>query len=319
MPEQHPCRILGKATMFSRAHARVRSTAWSVTTATAMAAALIAAPPVTQQADAAGVGTFVHGSGPSLQTVTLVTGDRVVLRTDAAGKVSASLTPGSPHYGRPVEFADTGAQSWLVPKLARSVRSKLDNSVFDVSALAARHGRVPLTVTFARGATPHSLPGLHVRTATARKAAHGRTATTASYDARRVLPASLARSLSGVSRIALRGVSSVGVPTGYDLHTLDDQRHQRAGPSAPLRRPLHPEHGRRPADGRLRRDQPGPVEGVGAGRSLPRHHQRLPAPRGHPAGDGRRGHVDHGLDGRRDRPPVVVVPRQEEPRRRAST
>ncbi len=206
--------------MSLRARSRVRSTAWSVTTAAAMAAALAAAPTLTQQASAAGVGTFGHGSTPSLTTVTLVTGDRVLLRTDATGKVSASLTPGSPNYGRPVEFADTGTQSWLVPKLARSVRRKLDNTVFDVSALAARHGRVPLTVTFARGATPHRLPGLHVRTATARKAAHGRTTTTASYDARRALPASLARSLSGVSRIALRGVSSVGVPTGYDLHTL---------------------------------------------------------------------------------------------------
>ncbi|MGA8246994.1 MAG: S8 family serine peptidase, partial [Nocardioides sp.] len=157
---------------------------------------------------------------PGLQTVTLVTGDRVVLRTDATGKVSASLTPGSPHYGRPVEFADTGAQSWLVPKLARSVRAKLDNSVFDVSALASRRRRVPLTVTFARGTIPHSLPGIHVRTATAHKAGHGRTATTASYDARRPLPAALTRSLSGVSRIALRGVRSVSVQSGYDLHTL---------------------------------------------------------------------------------------------------
>lgn len=206
--------------MSFRARPRGRTAAWSVTTATAMAAALTAAPILTQQASAAGVGSFVHGSTPSVTTVTLVTGDRVVLRTDATGRTAASLTPGSPHFGRPVEYADTGTQSWLVPKLGHATRAKLDNSVFDVSALASRPGRVPLTVTFARGATPHSLPGIRIRPATAHKAADGRTAATASYDARRPLPASLGRSLSGVSRIALRGVSSVAVAPGYDLHTM---------------------------------------------------------------------------------------------------
>jgi hypothetical protein len=233
MPEQELPHVLGKATMSFRATTRARTAAWSVATAAAMTAALTAAPILTQQADGAPGATLVHAVKPSVRTVTLVTGDRVLLRTDAAGKVSASLTPGSPDYGRPVEYADTGAQTWLVPKLAPSVRATLDNSVFDVSALAAHAGRVPLTVTFARGTAPHRLPGLHVRTATAQKATAGRTAVTASYDARRPLPASLGRSLTGVSRIALRGVSSVSRAPGYDLHTLTINATTAAGKPLP--------------------------------------------------------------------------------------
>src|SRR5580765_2617301 len=98
--------------MFSRPRTRVHSAIWSVTTATAMAAALTAAPIMAQQANGATVGTFRHGTTPSLRMVTLVTGDRVVLRTDAAGRVAASITPGSPDYGRPVEFVNTGKQTW---------------------------------------------------------------------------------------------------------------------------------------------------------------------------------------------------------------
>ena len=48
----------------------------------------------------------------------MLTGDRVVLRTDATGRTTASMTPDSPHYGRPVEYVDAGAHTWVVPKLA---------------------------------------------------------------------------------------------------------------------------------------------------------------------------------------------------------
>jgi hypothetical protein len=157
---------------------------------------------------------------PGVRTLTLLTGDRVVLRTSADGRTTAALAPGSPDVGRPVESVATPTHMWVVPQLARSVRSKLDPSVFDVSALSATSGRVPLSVTFRRGTSPRDLPGIDVRTRTARSAGDGRTTAVASYDASRPLPSSFTRSLSGVSRIAVRGVRSVDVAGGYDLHTL---------------------------------------------------------------------------------------------------
>jgi hypothetical protein len=166
---------------------------------------------------------------PGVRTITLLTGDRVVLRTAADGRTTAALAPGSPDVGRPVESVATPTHTWVVPQLAPSVRSKLDNSVFDVTALAARSGRVPLSVTFSRGTSPRDLPGIDVRTGTARSDGGGLSTAVASYDARRALPSSLRRSLSGVDRIAVRGVRSVDVAAGYDLHTLTIDATSAAG------------------------------------------------------------------------------------------
>ena len=101
--------------------------ALSVLTVTALAASLTAVP-----ADAATVDTSATTTsslsppaGPSVRTVTMLTGDRVVLRTDATGRTTASITPDSPHYGRPVEYVDAGAHPWVVPKLAPATRARL--------------------------------------------------------------------------------------------------------------------------------------------------------------------------------------------------
>ncbi len=205
---------------------RVRTGALSVITATALAAALAAVP-----AGAANGSTAVASAAshtPSLRStqhgsqrptvVTLLTGDRVVVRHEATGRTIASLTPRSPHYGRPVHFVNTGTHTWVVPKLAPAARTRLDPSLFDVAALA-HATRVPLKVTFAKGTAPRSLPGLQVRTSSARSTAGGRSTVTASYDARRPLPASFASSLRGVSHISLAGAAPQLAPT-YELHTL---------------------------------------------------------------------------------------------------
>ena len=205
-----------------RTHAHLG--ALSVLTAAAVTAALAAVPATAADGTTAATTTAPASrpTAPSAQLVTLVTGDRVVLRHDGAGRTTASLTAGSPHHGRPVEHVAAGTHIWVVPKLAPSVRSKLDPSLFDVSALATRSGRVPLTVTFAPGTSVRDLPGIDVRSTTARRAAGGRTAATASYDARRPLPTRLATSLAGVSRIAVRGATDGTARLGpaYELHTL---------------------------------------------------------------------------------------------------
>lgn len=219
--------------------ARARTGLLSATTAAALAAAL-AAPAAASSGgtpSGSGAGSAATGSAaaptaaptaPSLNAVhrssrrptlvTLLTGDRVLLRTDQRGHTITSLTVGSPDYGRPVQFVDTGSHTWVVPRVAGVLSGRLAPSVFDLAALAAP-GRVPLRVTFARGATPRALPGLRVRTSRARAAARGRTVALASYDAHRPLPARLAASLRGVARISVAGAAPQ-VDPGYALHTL---------------------------------------------------------------------------------------------------
>lgn len=225
-----------------RSSTRARTGALSVATATALAAALAAVPVAAANASTNAASTKASTAHASSQrasraqsqrptVVTLLTGDRVLIRHDAAGRTLASLTLRSPHYGRPVEFLNTGTHTWVVPKLAPSVRSRFDTSVFDVAALA-RHGRVPLKVTFAKGAAPRALPGLQVRTSAARSATGGRTTATASYDARRPLPASLATSLRGVSRISLAQAAPQVAPA-YQLHTMTINVTNRKGKPIP--------------------------------------------------------------------------------------
>src|SRR3954471_2712956 len=219
----HPSQ--GRQHMLTRTRSRVRTGALSVTTATALAAALAApataAPPDPAVAGASSSATpaTASPSAPSSRVVTLVTGDRVLLRTDGAGRTTASLTPRSPHYGKPVEHVSMGSHVWVVPKLALSVRRHLDASVFDVAALS---GRVPLAVTFSAGASPRALPGLDVRPRTARTSASGRTTVSASYDASRPLPATFGRALTGVQRIAVESAPApqIAPPPTYNLQTL---------------------------------------------------------------------------------------------------
>ncbi len=195
--------------------------ALSVLTVTALAAALTAVPAdaTTAAPSATTTSSLSRPVGPSVRMVTMLTGDRVVLRTDATGHTTASITPDSPHYGRPFEYVDAGAHTWVVPKLAPATRARLDPSVFDVGALS---GRVPLTVTFAPGTRARDLPGLDVRTSSAHRAVSGRTTASASYDASRPLPAGLASSLSGVSSIAVTGATNgtAQLDPAYELHTL---------------------------------------------------------------------------------------------------
>jgi hypothetical protein len=210
----------------STSRMRVRTGALSVITATALAAALAAVPAGAANGSTAVASAASHTSslrstqhGTQRPTVvTLLTGDRVLVRHDATGRTIASLTPRSPHYGRPVQFVNTGTHTWVIPKLAPAALTHFDASVFDVAALA-RTSRVPLKVTFAKGTAPRNLPGLQMRTSSARSSAGGRTTVAASYDARRPLPASFASSLRGVSRISLAGAVPQ-VDPAYELHTL---------------------------------------------------------------------------------------------------
>jgi hypothetical protein len=196
-------------------------------TGTVLVAALTGSPSIaasTTPASNAAKPAHAVASAPApagltdVHRVTLLTGDRVTVGKDASGHILASLTPRSPHYRKAVRVVAAGSHTYVTPKLRPSLIRRLDPSVFDVAALDTSVGRVSLDVTFADGTAPHSIPGMQVRTSTARAARGGKVTARASYDASAPLSTPLA-SLRGVSRIAVSGATPAAA-LGYELHTL---------------------------------------------------------------------------------------------------
>ncbi|MFJ9713724.1 hypothetical protein [Streptomyces sp. NPDC101234] len=116
------------------------------------------------------------------RTVTLVTGDQVMVTTTAAGQPRvlavrpASHTAGS---GAFLSFQDASGDRYVIPAVAQPyVGRQLDLSLFDVTALAKAKSttdRVPVTVSFAKGAKPSTPAGLTL-TSTSGSTAHGASA-----------------------------------------------------------------------------------------------------------------------------------------------
>jgi hypothetical protein len=201
---------------------RWRAALLALVAASTAASALGFVPPAQAGTPSAARSSSHPASRPSpskaTDVVTLLTGDRVVVRHDSSGRLSTSLTPGSPHYGEPVQTIHTPGHAWTIPSLATAVRKRLDPALFDVAALA-RHPHVALRVTFASGVSPRGLPGLTLQAHGVRRLADGRTSALVSYDARRPLPSSLVNSLRGVSRIAPAEVDAPA-KAHYQLHTM---------------------------------------------------------------------------------------------------
>jgi hypothetical protein len=124
-----------------------------------------AAEPAQPAVPAGGVGSSV---------VTLVTGDRIVVTTDAAGRrTTAPLPPATsaPATGGYVTV-DTGADEYIVPVAALPyVGSTLDQSLFDVSRLAASGSPAASRLRVqGSGATVPALPGLRLAPVAPREA-----------------------------------------------------------------------------------------------------------------------------------------------------
>jgi hypothetical protein len=172
----------------------------------------------------------------STEVVALVTGDRVRVSTLSDGRQAATLLPGSPGYGKPVQTMATPTATFVVPKMSWDVRRHYDLSVFDVTALAAapdETSRPELAVRFVDGATPRDLPGLAVDESAARQTKAGATVAPATYS-----PGSLPE--RGLDQTALRGVAAVTQPASetrmqaagdYQLHTLTVEGVNRRGRS----------------------------------------------------------------------------------------
>jgi hypothetical protein len=206
--------------MSRRRRLYTRASALAVTASAALAVGALATPVahagVTGSAPRAVTPVAGASPTPGVRVVTMITGDRVVLRTTADGRVAASMTPDSPDFGHPVKTFTVADHTYVIPTLSRSLQAKIDPSLFDVAALA-RQSNVSLDVTFKKGAAARSLPGLKAGSA---RTVAGRTTVRTSYDAHRPLPASFTRSLASVAKVSVRGASDLGVPSGYELHTL---------------------------------------------------------------------------------------------------
>lgn len=141
--------------------------------ATALGLALSAAavPPVsarTTAADAAAPGAAAMGK---TATVRLITGDRVTVTTDAAGRRSASVEPGTGRRGVLFRTYEQDGRLSVIPSDASDLvaTGRLDRELFDVTALVAQRydeahtDALPLIVEQGRGAaeaTVHRLAGL---------------------------------------------------------------------------------------------------------------------------------------------------------------
>ena len=118
-------------------------------------------------------GPVIRGAGPG-EIVTLVTGDRVRVTDRGAGQRMIDLLPGSPSYGENPLIFGTAEATYVIPQLSNEVRSRLDYSMFNITALAEERGAsVPVRVEFAPGASTRDVAGLEVDTSTVERSDDG--------------------------------------------------------------------------------------------------------------------------------------------------
>lgn len=197
----------------------------------AVSAALIAVAPPGSAATPNGtaVGFTGVGAHDTTRTVTLLTGDQVVVRT-GPGHTSATIRPAVASGVRSVVTTmRLGEQAYAVPAVARPYLGRyLDPSLFDVSSTAAAGSTVKVDLAYS-GSTKPVVPGITVTSARGGLAAGYLTPRSAE-----VFGAALARqavadaqagwptrsSLFGaVSRISAAGSGAVATPS-YPMKTL---------------------------------------------------------------------------------------------------
>ncbi|MEO5744561.1 MAG: hypothetical protein ABIQ53_08245, partial [Terracoccus sp.] len=129
----------------------------AATLSVAVAAALIALAPPGSAATPIGVAVGVAGTGAqtATRTVTLLTGDRVVLST-ASGRTSATIRPAAVSGVRSVVTTlRLGDRAYAVPAVARPYLGRyLDPSLFDVSSKAAAGSTVRVDLTYSGTTKP---------------------------------------------------------------------------------------------------------------------------------------------------------------------
>jgi hypothetical protein len=113
----------------------------------------VLAPP----AEAAGP-VAVFAETEQAHEVTVITGDRIAVLPGQGGRASYVFAGPSGAYQ---SYRADGGDSYVVPADAAPFAGELDQSLFDVTALArAGAGKTPLELTFPAGAAPTALPGI---------------------------------------------------------------------------------------------------------------------------------------------------------------
>ena len=174
----------------SRPYASARAAAAGRSRGSAAAGALALGVVVAATAALGSPALAAQGAAPgtaavkasAMRSVTLVTGDQVMVTTSGSGQprvlavLPASHAAGS---GAFLSFQDGSGDRYVIPAVAEPyVGRQLDLSLFDVTALAggtSTTDRVPVTVSFARGAEPSAPTGLTL-TSTSGSSADGASA-----------------------------------------------------------------------------------------------------------------------------------------------
>ena len=197
----------------------------------AVTAALVALAPPGSAATPTGVAVGVSGTGAqtATRTVTLLTGDRVVLST-ASGRTSATIRPAAVSGVRSVVTTlRLGDRAYAVPAVARPYLGRyLDPSLFDVSSKAAAGSTVRVDLAYS-GTTKPVVPGVTVTSARGGLAAGYLTPASAQTFGAALAAQAVADARTGwptrstlfgsVTRISAAGSGAVVTPS-YPMKTL---------------------------------------------------------------------------------------------------
>ncbi|MFJ8113580.1 hypothetical protein [Streptomyces sp. NPDC096132] len=188
-------------------------------TATATATATLGAPALAAQET---LSVKAAAQASATRTVTLVTGDQVMVTTGESGQPRVlAVNPASRAAGSGafLSFQDASGDQYVIPAAAQPyVGRQLDLSLFDVTALAedtSTSDRVPVTVSFAKGAKPSTPTGLTLTsTSTSGSSARGYTTAASGRKLARLLKQRIAADVRAGhkpgSTPLFAGVTSVG-------------------------------------------------------------------------------------------------------------
>jgi hypothetical protein len=216
--------------------------------------ATLGAPALAAEGALAGKVAAVKASDS--RTVTLLTGDQVTLTTSESGPQTIAVHPASHTAGNGsfLSFQDGSGDRYVIPAVAQPyVGRQLDLSLFDVTAAAkstATDDRVPVTVSYAKGARPTAPTGVTL-TSTGGSSAHGYATAASGRKLARLLKQRIAADVraghrpgstplfAGVTSVAGTGPTTAastsdvsGAAAKYKLNILQITAEDRSGAAA---------------------------------------------------------------------------------------
>jgi hypothetical protein len=176
------------------------------------------------------------------RTITLVTGDQVMVTPTESGQPRVLAVRPASHAagsGAFLSFQDASGDRYVIPAVAQPyVGRQLDLSLFDVTALAkgtSTSDRVPVTVSFARGAKPSTPTGLTLTSTSGSSArgvsAHGYTTAASGRKLARLLKQRIAADVraghkpgstplfAGVTSVGRTGATTASTPATNGVST----------------------------------------------------------------------------------------------------